>query len=176
MQRVFRIFRKVLPLLLLFSLVNLAAQQEEPYQKHILGPSFGFTFIPLGNDAGYTDARGLFAPTVGVDYFYHIHPKWGMGFIGAVELDKYTVTDQEVERDNAMTLTLVGIYRATKYLDLFLGGGIEVEPHDNYGVFRLGIQYSIEMGENWALVPKLHLDVKGGYNTWSFAVTVARRL
>ena len=176
MQRIFRIFRKVLPLLLLFAMVNLAAQQEESHRKHMLGPSVGFTFIPLGNDVGYTDARGLFAPTVGVDYFYHIHPKWGMGFIGAVELDKYTVTDEEVERENAMILTLVGMYRATEYLDLFMGGGIEMEQHDNFGVFRIGVQYAIEVRENWALIPKLYLDVKGGYNTWSFAVSFVRRL
>ena len=175
MQSISGISRRVLLLLFIFTLVNMAGQEQKE-QKHLLGAGLGFTFIPLGDELGDTDARGLFAPTLGLDYFYHFHPRWGVGFLGALELDRYTVTDQELERKNAVILTLVGKYSITKYLDLFLGGGIEVEQHDNFALLRLGAQYSIEMGENWALVPKIHLDVKGGYNTWSLAVTFARRL
>jgi hypothetical protein len=91
-------------------------------------------------------------------------------------LDHYVVTDEQVERENAIILTLVGMYSATKYLDLFLGGGVEVEQHDNLAVLRLGLQYSIDVGKHWALVPKLHFDFKENYNTWSFALSFARRL
>jgi hypothetical protein len=176
MQRIFRIFRKVLPLILLFTMVNMAAQQEEPHQKHMLGANFGFTFIPLGSKTGTSDARGVFTKTVGIDYFYHFHPRWGAGFMGAYEIDHYVVTDDQVEVENAVILTLVGMYSATRHLDFFLGGGIVVEQNDNLAVLRLGTQYSIDVGKHWALVPKLHFDFKENYNTWSFAVSFARRL
>lgn len=178
MQSIFGIFRKVLPLLLLFVLVNMAGQEqkEQKEHKHLLGAGFGFTFVPLGDALGDTDARGVFTKTVGLDYFYNFHPRWGAGFLGAVELDHYVVTDEQVERENAIILTLVGMYSATKYLDLFLGGGVEVEQHDNLAVLRLGLQYSIDVGKHWALVPKLHFDFKENYNTWSFALSFARRL
>ncbi len=177
MLSMFRIIRRILPLMLLFSMVNMTAQQEpEHNEKHMLGAGFGFTFVPLGDELGDTDARGVFTKTVGIDYFYNFHPRWGAGFLGALELDHYVVTDEQVERENAMILTLVGMFSATKYLDFFVGGGVEVEKHDDRAVFRLGTQYSIDVGRHWALVPKLHWDFKENYNTWSFAVSFARRL
>ncbi len=177
MQSIFVIFRRILPLILLFTMVNMAAQQEnELNQKHMLGANFGFTFIPLGSKTGTSDARGVFTKTVGIDYFYHFHPRWGAGFMGAYEIDHYVVTDDQVEVENAVILTLVGMYSATRHLDFFLGGGIVVEQHDNLAVLRLGTQYSIDVGKHCALVPKLHFDFKENYNTWSFAVSFARKL
>jgi len=158
-------------------MVNMAAQQEkELNQKHMLGANFGFTFVPMGSRTGTSDARGVFTKTVGIDYFYHFHPRWGAGFMGAYEIDHYVVTDDQVEVENAVILTLVGMYSATRHLDFFLGGGIVVEQHDNLAVLRLGTQYSIDVGKHWALVPKLHFDFKETYNTWSFAVSFARKL
>ena len=177
MQSIFVIFRRILPLILLFTMVNMAAQQEnELNQKHMLGANFGFTFVPMGSRAGTSDARGVFTKTVGIDYFYHFHPRWGAGFMGAYEIDHYVVTDDQVEVENAVILTLVGMFSATRHLDFFLGGGIVVEQHDNLAVLRLGTQYSIDVGKHWALVPKLHFDYKENYNTWSFAVSFARKL
>ena len=177
MQSIFVIFRRILPLILLFTMVNMAAQQEnELNQKHMLGANFGFTFVPMGSRTGTSDARGVFTKTVGIDYFYHFHPRWGAGFMGAYEIDHYVVTDDQVEVENAVILTLVGMYSATRHLDFFLGGGIVVEQNDNLAVLRLGTQYSIDVGKHWALVPKLHFDFKENYNTWSFAVSFARKL
>ena len=177
MQSIFVIFRRILPLILLFAMVNMAAQQEnELTQKHMLGANFGFTFIPLGSRTGTSDASGVFTKTVGIDYFYHFHPRWGAGFMSAYEIDHYVVTDDQVEVENAVILTLVGMYSATRHLDFFLGGGVELEQNDNLAVLRLGTQYSIDVGKHWALVPKLHFDFKENYNTWSFAVSFARRL
>lgn len=169
------ISRKALPLILLFAMVNLAGQEQKEH-RHMLGAGAGFTFIPLGNLLEDTDARGLFAPTLGLDYFYHFHPRWGIGFLSALELDSYVVTDEQVERENAMIFTVVGMFSATRYLDFFAGGGIEVEQHDDRAVLRLGTQYSIDVGKHSALVPKLHFDFKENYSTWSLALSFARKL
>ena len=131
--------------------------------------------MPLGDQLGDTDARGLFAPNVGLDYFHRISRRWGAGFIGVIELDHYVVTDDQVERENALNLVLVGMYSFARYWDVFLGGGMEIEQHDNLAVLRLGTQYSMLMGEHWALIPRLYFDFKGNYNTWTFSVSFARR-
>lgn len=176
---------RILPVILLVSNIQLAAQEAEPDNKdrsqwehdhsHLLGADFGITFVPLGNQLEGTDARGLWAPMVGLDYFYRISRRWGAGFIGAIELDHYVVTDDQVERENALNLTLVGMYTPARYLDLFLGGGIEIEQHDNLAVLRLGLQYSMHLGQNWAVVPKLYFDFKENYNTWTFSLSLARK-
>ena len=186
MQRKSRLCQRMLPVLLLFAMMQVVGQGAdtgkkapatwEHDHKHLLGLGFGFSFIPTGNALGDNDARGLFAPTVGLDYFYRINRRWGAGFLGALELDHYVVTDDQVERENALNMTLVGMFSASKHLDFFLGGGVEVEQHDNLGVFRLGTQYSIDVGKHWALVPKLHFDIKGNYNTWNLAMSFARKL
>jgi hypothetical protein len=175
MQSKTRISRNMLLLLLLFAIQNVAGQEQKEH-KHLLGAGFGFTFVPLGGKLGDTDERGLYAPTLGLDYFYNFHPRWGAGFLSALELNHYVVTDDQVERENAMIFTVVGMFSATKYLDFFVGGGIEVEQHDDLAVFRLGTQYSIDVGKHWALVPKFLFDLKENYNTWSLALSFARRL
>lgn len=165
-------------LFLTFLLSGLQLSAQTPWEhdhKHLIGAGAGITFVPLGDKLGDTDARGLFAPMVGLDYFHRISRRWGAGFLGAIELDHYVVTDDQVERENALNLTLLGMYSPARYLDVFLGGGMEIEQHDNLAVLRLGTQYSILMGQHWALLPKLYFDIKGNYNTWTFAVSLARR-
>ena len=185
MQRTYRICHGSLLLFLLFFLGTIWGQEAEPGKKarvqweheykHLPGISAGFTFVPLGDELGDTDARGLFAPNIGLDYIYRISRRFGAGFLGVIELDHYVVTDDQVERENALNLTLVGLYSATRYLDLFMGGGVEIEQHDNLALLRLGTQYAIHVGQHWALVPKLYFDFKGNYNTWTLAVSLSRR-
>lgn len=185
MQITFRLLRGILAVFFLFLLINISGQeadqdkkarsQWEHDHKHLLGAGAGFTFVPLGDQLEDTDARGLFAPMVGLDYFYRISRRWGAGFLGAIELDHYVVTDDQVERENALNLTLVGLFSASRYWDFFLGGGMEIEQHDNLAVLRLGTQYSMHVGQHWAVVPKLYFDFKGNYNTWTFAVSIARK-
>lgn len=185
MQRKYIKYLGTFAALLLFATLQVPGQEVENGKKtraiwehdhkHMLDLGFGFTFIPLGDELGETDARGLYAPVVGLDYFYRVNRKWGAGFMGALELDHYVVTADEVERENALIFTLLGMFAATKHLDFFLGGGIEVEQHDNRAVLRLGTQYSIDVGQHWALLPKIHFDFKENYNTWSLTVGFARK-
>jgi hypothetical protein len=185
MRSIIKLLIRVLPVILLLSNIQLAGQEVRPDNearsqwehdhKHLVGADLGITFVPLGNQLEDTDARGLWAPMVGLDYFYRFSRRWGGGFLGAVELDHYRVTDDQVERENAINLTLVGMYTPARYLDLFLGGGVEIEQHDNLAVLRLGTQYSMHLGQNWAIVPKLYFDFKENYNTWTFVVSLARK-
>lgn len=185
MQIRFSLFRGFWVLLFLALAAQSAAQQAdqgnkkpalwEHDHKHLLGAGVGFTLVPLGNQLGKTDARGLFTPNVGLEYFYRVNRRWGAGFIGVIELDHYVVTDDQLERENAMNLTLVGMYTPARYLDVFLGGGVEIEKHENLALLRLGAQYSILVGQHWALIPRAYFDFKGNYNTWTLTTSFARR-
>ncbi len=144
--------------------------------KHLVGAGFGFTFVNVNVSGSTSEASGLFIPTVSLDYDYRLNSKWALGFMGAFEFDQYVVTNDQIERENALILALVGKYNFTRYFAVFAGGGIELEQHDNLGVLRLGIEYAIDVWEHWALVPKFHFDFKESYNTWSIRIDFARKL
>jgi hypothetical protein len=91
------------------------------------------------------------------------------------ELDHYMIVDQQIERENALGLSLVGQFHITDHLAVYAGGGVEMEIHRNIGLFRLGMEYSIDLKKNWVLVPKVYWDWKSNYNTWSFALCFARK-
>ena len=185
MYKSFSLPRSIWITMLLALVVQTAAQQAgteaqartswKHDHSHLVGAGAGFTLVPLGDELGETDARGLYAPNVGLEYFYRIKRRWGAGLIGIIELDHYVVTDDQVERENALNLTLVGMYSPTRYLDVFLGGGMEIEQHDNLALLRLGTQYSMLLGRHWALIPRLYFDFKGNYNTWTLSLSMARR-
>ncbi len=146
---------------------------EGDHFKHQIAAGFGYTFIPAANNLGSAEAQGVLVPTVGLDYFYHIHPGWEIGFMADYELDHYLIVEHELERENALILALAGMYKATEHLGVFAGGGMELERHEHLAVFRLGTEYSISIGERWELVPKITYDFKEHYNTWSFSLSLA---
>jgi hypothetical protein len=176
MQFSWKIPRLILTAMLLLVMTNVMSQDKQTQQfRHRVGAGFGFSFIPVAGDLGDTDARGLFVPSLRLDYFFHMLPRWEIGFMGNYELDHYMIVDQQIERDHALGLTLVGMFNITDHLGVFAGGGIEIESHQNLGVFRLGTEYSLDLGKSWALVPKLYFDFKNNYDTWSFGVTIEKK-
>jgi hypothetical protein len=102
-------------------------------------------------------------------------PRWEIGFMGNYEIDHYMIVDEEIEIDHATVLALVGMFKITDHLGVFTGGGLEISPQRNQGVFRLGTEYTIDLKKNFALVPKLFLDFRGNYLTWSAALTLAKK-
>ena len=171
-----RIPKLIVTIFLLLAFTNVQGQDQQHQSRHRVGAGFGFTFIPVAGNLGDTDARGLFVPSVRLDYFFHLFPRWAVGFMGNYELDHYMIVDQQIERDHALGLSLVGMFNITDHLGVYAGGGVEMEAHQNLGVFKLGMEYTIDLRKNWALVPKLYFDFKQNYDTWSFAVTIAKKI
>ncbi len=173
-----------LSVLLGLMLVNpgLLAQEETiikseqvRFYRHTLSVGGGITFIRLAGQLGTTQASGIFVPSLNMDYFVHLNPKWELGLMGGYELIHYMIIDSQLERDKALHLALVGKYNFTPHLGAFLGGGMEFEKHDNRILFRLGAEYSIDLKGKWELLPRLYLDLKENYNTWSLTFTLARQ-
>lgn len=161
--------------MLLFSMTNVLCQDQQSQYRHRAEAGFGFSFIPLAGELEDTDARGLFIPSVRLDYYFRMLPRWEIGLMGNYELDRYMIVDEEIEVDHALILALVGMYKITDHLGVFAGGGMEFMQKKNQGVFRLGTEYTIDLGKSWAIVPKLFLDFRGNYLTWSAAFTIAKK-
>jgi hypothetical protein len=149
-------------------------EQTEAHPKNMVGLGFGFTFIPVAAEVHETEARGLFVPTIGLDYFRHLGKHWEVGIMADYELMHYMIVDEQLEREQALLLTLLGMYKIGKRWGIYAGGGIEFEPHHNLAVFRLGTEYTIDLKKNWALIPKVFFDFKESYNTWSLQFSFAK--
>ena len=181
MNRIINIHPSVILILLSVLLPSIANGQEGSHEtqkehpKHLVSVSVGSAFTPIAGNIGNTEARGIFSPTVGLDYFFHFHPKWEVGIITNLELDHYVIVDNQLERENALILSLLGKYNFTNYWSVFAGGGIELEQHDNLAVLRAGLQYAILLKKDWVITPRFFLDFKEKFNTWSFTISFGKR-
>ena len=153
-----------------------ARAQEGSQSKHLISGVIGATFIPAAKNLGTSNINGLFVPIVGLEYFYKLNPKWDLGIMTNLELDKYYIVDEELFRENAIIVSLLGMYKLSDYWSLFTGGGVEIESHRSLAVFRFGTEYTIETKGNWVILPKLYFDFKANYPTWSFSIAFGRKL
>lgn len=177
----FNIFFKFILLFLFIiaqrSFAQEAAGNEESEgmeNRHFISLSFGYTYVREGGSLESTEAEGIFVPSIGLDYFYRLKPRWEIGTMMDVELDHYLVVNKELERETAFIATVVGLYKICPYLSIYAGGGIEIEHHQNLAVFRAGIDSPIPIGRGWVLAPTLIFDFKEGYDTWSLAIAIGK--
>ncbi|MEN8230844.1 MAG: hypothetical protein ABFS38_22000, partial [Bacteroidota bacterium] len=148
---------------------------ETHHLKHQVAAGFGLTFNPMAGELENTEASGLFIPTIGLDYFFHVHHKWEIGFMADYELDHYVIVEHEIEREKSLLLTLAGIYKITDHWGLLAGGGIELENHEHLAILRLGTEYSFDLKKNWVILPKFVFDFKEIHSTWAFSVSLGKK-
>ena len=155
----------------IFLSFSLFAQKET---KHIVTASLGYTFIPSGAPSGSEEEDGAFVPSIGLDYFYRLSSKWEIGIMTDLELGEYVIIQKELDRENAFLAAAIVSYSLTKGLNIFAGGGIELEKHHNLGVIRLGTEYAFKSKKGWVLAPGLFFDFKEGTDTWSLSIAFGK--
>ena len=165
-------------LLLLFivslSFLSSFAQEQEEQKKNLLSASFGYTFIPQGSSHEEEEADGIFIPSIGVDYFRRIHPRWEIGLMVDLELGEYIISHKELNRKNALAVIAMGSFTVNKHINLFAGGGMEFEKHHNLGVLRLGTEYVFRLKKEWVISPGFFYDFKDGFDTWSLSLAFGK--
>ena len=122
----------------------------------------------------------LIIPSIGVDLEYWPTRKLGVGLHSDMEIQSFIIqsTEQEdVQREYPLVNTLDILWKPWKDLVLIAGPGIEFERSKSYALFRLGIEYEIELGHHWDLSPTLFYDNRFGheYNTFSLALGIGKR-
>lgn len=159
-------------------------QEEEHHGKHKLAFFYGITHVPSAFYAHEThvESTGKWVPTLGLDYFYTLNHKWDIGFIGDVELDQYyirTSEEDDLERNNVVVLSAVANYKATKHIGIFAGPGFETEfksgESETFFVFKVGIEYEVEIADGWDLAPVFAYDFKEEYSSYAFGMSIGKR-
>lgn len=144
------------------------------FHRHHVAVGIGYAFIPGAGELNGSDARGLFIPSVGADYFFQFNERWALGLALDYELDHYLIIDRQLEREHALILALLASYRITGGLRILAGGGMEFEAHEHLGVIRAGLEYEIHLGGSWGLVPRLFADLKQHYSSFTFGVGIVK--
>jgi hypothetical protein len=67
-------------------------------------------------------------------------------------------------------------FKPVEYWTVFVGGGIELEEKESFGLIRIGLERNIEISDQWEIPLSLTYDAKiNVYDTWSLGIGIARR-
>ena len=170
----------VLGLTLCLTFVGYAqeANKEEVQElnKHKLALVFGYTHIPKAFIDGHSRAS-VYAPTIGLDYFYQLTDRWGIGAVLDLEFANYTVdyNKEDLERERPVITGILVGYEFAKGWDFLLGPGIEFEKNKDLFILRASTEYEFELGNDWGLFPAINYDFKKEYSTWSINLGISKR-
>lgn len=174
--------------LVFISLSSFVHAQHEEHQEreesshemkhHRVSIVISHTRVPKA--LGDTEPFGaLIIPSWGLNYEYWINEKWAIGLHNDIEIADYIIETNEgrtLERERPIIVSLVGIYNPWRGLELLAGFGKEFETHENFWVYRLGVEYELELHHHWDVAPSLVFDLKENvYDSWTLGVVIGKR-
>jgi len=136
------------------------------------------THVPKGFQSS-SGGSTVIVPSWGFNYEYWFNHKFAIGLHSDMEIATYIIEKEdgsELERERPIIAALVGIYAPWKGLELIAGFGKEFETHENFWVYRFGVEYEIEIGDHWDIAPGLVFDIKENlYDSWTIGLGVGKR-
>ncbi|HQU99814.1 MAG: hypothetical protein JNK61_00165 [Bacteroidia bacterium] len=122
-------------------------------------------------------------PAWGIDYNYQFKPKWSLGIHTDIIIEKFVVekqgetgTEAALERSYPIAPAIVAMYKINHHWSGLLGAGIEFEKTENFFLNRLGIEYALEMPNEWEFLASFNYDIKwNAYDTYILGVGVAKQ-
>lgn len=182
MQYLFRAFigLTVLFILLVFNFQNLFAQEQEKeaFSHHKVALVLGHTHIPNAYQST-TGSQAVIVPSWGLNYDYLFNERWSIGVHFDMEIATYIIENadgSDLERERPVIISLIGTYKLHKGLMIGGGFGKEFEAHQNFWVYKFGVEYEFELSEQWGLAPSLVIDIKENlYHSWTIGLGVGRR-
>jgi hypothetical protein len=106
----------------------------------------------------------LLVPVFGFNYDYFFHKNWGIGLHNDLVLQQFKVerhhNEQELIRENPVAVCGIISFKPHHRWILFGGYGVELEKNENISLFRFGVEYGIELNNNWELGFNAEYDYK----------------
>lgn len=152
--------------------------EENQFQHHRLALFTGYGLIPGAvNEEGNKQVKII--PVLGLDYEYWFNHKFALGLQNDLELDSYVVEkdhQEYLDRENAFVTALVFMYEPILGWALFAGPGYEFEKNHNLGLLRVGTGIAKPFEGGWSTGITLAYDIKEANSSFSFGLTVGKRL
>lgn len=156
------------------------AKQEAEKYRHRFTIMMANSHIP--NMEG-VEGQNKFSivPTWGFDYDFWFNSKWAIGLHNDLVLQQYKIIKEEdhteVERSYPLGTCIVGIYKPFKRLSFVTGAGKEFEKNENFGMWKIGMEYGFELPKAWELSLNLQYDNKfNAYDSWLFGLGISKRI
>jgi hypothetical protein len=159
-------------------------KENKPHGEHVfkphstLGIVLGHAHVFSGVDEN-GDKKALSLPSWGLDYTYHLSPKWAVGLHTDIILESYKVEkhqgDQAIERSFPIAPAFMGIYKPNHHWNLMVGAGGEFAKEENFFLTRLGVEYGAEIRNGWEVFGNLAYDIKwDGYDSWLLGIGISK--
>ena len=124
--------------------------------------------------------RHLFIPSWGLDIDYWFNHKWGIGLHNDLEIENFIIVEdsgEEIERVNPLVLTMDALYHIGNGFVINIGPGVELEHNESYLLFRAGLEYEYEFGNDFYMMPTLFYDHRfDGYSTTTIGLGIGYKL
>jgi len=175
-------YMKWMLVFMLFGFFNIQAQEHSEehltFKHHRVALVIGHTHVPKAFQSS-AGSKEVIVPSWGFNYEYWLNHKWAIGLHSDMEIATYIIEHfdgTELERERPVIVSLVGIYKPWKGLELLTGFGKEFEPNHSFWVYRFGLEYEIEIGNEWDIAPTLVYDIKEDlYDSWTIGLGVGKR-
>ncbi|HLO82849.1 MAG TPA: hypothetical protein VK166_17915 [Chitinophagaceae bacterium] len=180
-------YRRLIYLSLLFlsCTIQLLAQEKEEkkesgeeFKPHsTIGLVISHAHVFAGRDEnGKKKVLGL--ASWGIDYNYHLSPKWAVGLHTDIIIESFKVEEhggETIERSYPIAPALMGIYKPNHHWSLMAGVGEEFAKEENFFLTRLGVEYGAEIRNGWEVFGSLAYDIKwSAYDTWVLGLGISK--
>ncbi len=113
------------------------------------------------------------------DYFFH--KNWGIGLHNDLVLQQFKVerhhNEQELIRENPVAVCGIISFKPHHRWTLLAGYGVELEKSENISLFRFGVEYGIELKNDWELGFNAEYDHKiNAYSSFMFGIGFSKFL
>jgi hypothetical protein len=153
-------------------------EDEHEFKHTRIAMALGQAYIPKASSG---DAKFVVIPTIGLDFQYWFSRRWGVALKNDIELANYIVDDKDngltIIRNNPVIMALPVLFSPwDNQFTFILGPGIEIEEHENFFVFRVGVGSEFDVGSHWDFAPEIIYDLKDGHiNSITFAIGIGKR-
>ena len=175
-------------ILLCFFYTGSAQEGEEHaagdhHHKHSLSVLLAHVHIGNGQEDGVL--RGIQRPSWMLAYNYSFNEKWALGLHGDIILETFFVeqsgkaseggeSDDLLEREYPISLVGAGTFKPIEHLGIILGGGLEFDKSEAFGLVRFGMEPNLMLSERIELILNLSYDIKiDAYDNWNLGFGIA---
>ena len=154
-------------------------ERVREHHKHSLSVLLAHVHILNGVEGGAI--RGIQRPSWMVAYNYSLSERWSLGVHGDIILETFFVepegneSEQDLlEREYPISLVGAASFKVIDHLAVQLGGGLEFDKSESFGLVRIGLEPFLRLSSKIELILNLSYDVKfDAYDNWNLGFGIA---